>query len=671
MLWILLAAIVALLIAVFQYIYKNKNEKSQLNYWLSFLRFLSIFLILLLIINPSFNKQLVEVVKPNLLIAVDNSNSIKYSSQNEYVNTIINKIKSDTELNEKYNVNLYKFGSTLSILDSLNFNETQTNIAKPFYEFNDIYKSVNNPTIIVTDGNQTIGNTVEFMNYKSPVFPVIVGDTTAFEDLYISQLNVNKDTYINNKFPVEVFINYLGENSIKKQFNVYSKGTRIYSKQFEFSKSDNVKIASFYLNATTEGKQYYTTTIEELSNEKNVINNTKNFGIKVIKEESKIAILTSISHPDLGMLKRSIESNKQRAVTINKISDFKGDYSDYQLIILYQPTTEFQNIFKEIKEKQLNYFIITGSSTNWDFLNKNQNYFSKNSITELENYQPVYNPNYAVFLSDDIGFSGFAPLQDQFGDVAFTVPYNSLLFQKIGTFQTEKPLLVTFEDNNQKIAVLLGENIWNWRMNSFNETKTFENFDGFFSNLIQYLSSNQKSKQLNVAVNSFFYANEAVQFSASYLDKNFNFDNRAKLWLTISGTENNFYKKIPFAVNQNRFVIELTNIEPGEYEYTVSVENQKENTSGKFKILPFEVEQQFVNANDNDLKQLSINTQGKIYYNNQEDQLIKDLVNDDRFKNIQKSKIIKTPLIDWKWLLGFVVLLLSLEWFIRKYHGQI
>ena len=60
-------------------------EKSQLNYWLSFLRFLSIFTLLLLIINPSIKKNSIEIAKPNLLVAVDNSKSIKNNLQDKNV----------------------------------------------------------------------------------------------------------------------------------------------------------------------------------------------------------------------------------------------------------------------------------------------------------------------------------------------------------------------------------------------------------------------------------------------------------------------------------------------------------------------------------------------------------------------------------------------------------
>jgi len=668
--FIILAIFVALFIAGFQYLF-YKKEKSQLNYWLFFFRFLSILSILILIINPQIKKKKNKIIKPNLIVAVDNSSSIKYNSQDKSVENLINFFKKNKDLNTRFIVDYYSFGNNLDILDSLNFKDKQTNLSLPFQEFSKLFKTGINPIILITDGNQTTGNGIEFVDYKSPVFPIIVGDTTIFKDISLKRLNVNKFTNINHKFPVELFINYSGKKPTSKKINVYHKGKKVYTKQLQFLESETSKITSFFLTASTKGTQYYTVKIEELDDEQNTLNNVKTFSINVIEEKSKILILTSIIHPDVGMFKKSIERSKQRSVTISKITNFKGNLTDNQLVILYQPTKKFIKYFNEITASKLNYFIVSGLSTDWNFLNKIQSNFRKEFIPQSENYYPVFNTGYASFLSNDIGFSDLPPIEDYFGNVTFSLQHNSLLYQKIGGVITQNPLLTTFENSNQRTAILLGENIWRWRMRSYALNNSFETFDGFISNLIQYLSSNQKRKRLNVLIEPIYYANETIQISASYLDKNLNFDDRAKLWLTVSNKENDFLKKIPFAVFESRFTIELSNLPAGEYNYVVSVENQKSSVSGLFKILPFEIEQQYTNANNKELKILANKTNGKVFYSNQSVELIAYLKSDLQFKQIQKTEMIKISLIDWKWILGFIILLLSVEWFTRKYFGMI
>jgi hypothetical protein len=62
-------------------------------------------------------------------------------------------------------------------------------------------------------------------------------------------------------------------------------------------------------------------------------------------------------------------------------------------------------------------------------------------------------------------------------------------------------------------------------------------------------------------------------------------------------------------------------------------------------------------------------TQGKEYYPDQSDALIKSLLENEEYKSIQKNNMTKTPLIDWVWLLVLISILLATEWFVRKYNG--
>ena len=136
LLYIIIAGIVALLIALFQYIYKSK--RNRLNGIFAFLRFITIFSVMLLLINPKFEQLSVYVQKPSLVIAVDNSSSIKHLNQDQNVKTILNSISDNKEISDKFDVDIYSFGKQLNLSDSLTFSENQTNIDKGFNYFSQI-----------------------------------------------------------------------------------------------------------------------------------------------------------------------------------------------------------------------------------------------------------------------------------------------------------------------------------------------------------------------------------------------------------------------------------------------------------------------------------------------------------------------------------------------------
>ena len=99
--------------------------------------------------------------------------------------------------------------------------------------------------------------------------------------------------------------------------------------------------------------------------------------------------------------------------------------------------------------------------------------------------------------------------------------------------------------------------------------------------------------------------------------------------------------------------------------------NENISKSGELKILDYNVEQQFLNANVTKLQKLATNSLGTSYFIDDTNALINDLINDSRFVTIQKSSKNVVPLIDWKFLLAIIAFSLSAEWFIRKYNGLI
>jgi hypothetical protein len=668
-LYIVLALIVAAIIASFQYLYKNKG-KSLNKYILFLLRFLAVFLLLLLLINPKIKKEELQVVKPNLIVLVDNTKSISKLKQDKIIANLASGLQKNKVLQKKFELVIYPFSDDILPKDTLDFKRNTTNIYKALKSVDKIYKKSVAPIILITDGNQTQGNDYVSINLNQKVYPLIVGDTTVYEDISISQFNVNKYAYLKNKFPVEVFVNYKGTHNITSKLKVTEGSTTIFSKNIILDRNITSEKIDFFINANKVGVHHYKISLSPINNEKNKLNNRKNFTVEVINEQSNIAIISDIIHPDIAMFKRAIESNKQRKVTILK-ADKLTNINDYQLFILYQPTVKFIAAFKKINKLNKNFLIITGKQTDWKFLNNSQNYFNKKVINNSEDYLAIFNPSYTTFLTKDLGFNNFQPLTDYFGKVTFSVPYQSILFQQIRNSSTQEPLLATFEQNNRRGAVLFGENSWRWRMSSKIEANSFQPFDGFMNKLVQYLASNKKANFLEVSNKSYYYQNETIQINAKPYDANYTFNPNAKLWITVINNGTKKRLKYPFALQNNNYSVAISDLEQGNYSFIVFNELNKNSSNGNFSVLDYNIEEQFVNANKSKLEKLGSNSGTKAYYPQTIETLITNLNTNKSYVSIQKSKEIVTPLIDWKWIMGAIILLLSIEWFIRKYKGYI
>ena len=671
LLYIILAGITALLLALFQYIYKSKRRK--LNPIFSFLRFITIFSVLLLIINPKFEKVALYNEKPNLVVVVDDSESVKHLEQDKNVNELLASIKNSKELNDKFNLDIYSFGSDFQKLDSLNFNQSQTNYTSVFSNLQQIYKESNSPTVLISDGNQTFGRDFEFSSkqYKQPIFSVILGDTITYSDLKIQQLNVNKYAYLKNKFPVEVIAVYNGNIPVNSTFTIKKGNATLYSTNLQFSKTNNSQTLNITLPSDKVGVNSYVASLSPLSTEKNIVNNSKPFALEVIDQKTNVAIVTSISHPDIGTLKKAIESNEQRTAFIVSPMDYISNKEDYQMVILYQPNSSFKPVFESLDVEGKNRFIITGINTDWAFLNSIQNVFQQKITNQEESFQAIFNDNFNTFLPGELTFDNLPPLESEFGDVEFNIPIEALLFKSINNNIIEEPLMATYENVGQRGVMLFGEGIWRWRSQSYLDTNSFNQFDDFIGKIIQYTASNKRRNRLNINYEPFYNGSDNIKITAQFFNKNYEFDAAASLEMVIKNIETNETTVIPFVLQQNTYEVNLNDFHSGDYDFTVRANGGEVTSSGRTKILDYNVEKQFLNANVSKLERVANSSNGSSYLIDNTNSLIDDLANDSRFVTIQKSNKNVVPLIDFKYLLALIILSLTAEWFLRKYNGLI
>ncbi|MBD0776251.1 VWA domain-containing protein [Maribacter sp. ANRC-HE7] len=667
---IILAAIAALLVIIFQYYYRPKTKGKQ-RLLLSFLRYLAVFCTFLLLINPKFIKKKFFLEKSNLIVLVDNSSSIKNSIGQNQVNAILKELDASDNLKDKFNIQQYGFGRELRVLDSLTFNENATDIAKGIKTLNTIFDHSQSAIVLLSDGNNTLGDDYEYYGnqQKSTIFPLVVGDTTRYDDLKIVQVNSNKYAFLKNKFPLEVFVSYDGEDRIASMFKITMNGQTVHSERLELSKNNNSASINVLLNAATVGLKTLKISLDPLENEKNIANNIKNIAIEVIDEKTNIAIVSELLHPDIGALKKSIESNEQRSVELLKPLDDLGKLKDVDLIILYQPTPSFSKLYDFIAKSNIATFTITGPKTNWNFLNKIQNSFSKNSYDQAEEVSPLVNKGFNKFNIPDIDFYNYPPLETNLGETMIIKNHYGLLSQKIKGSDIGEPLLVILDDDKRREAVLFGENLWKWRIQNYREQQNFNQFDELIGKIILYLSVNEPKDRLVLDYESFYDHGNDAKITVNYFDESFTFDPNAQITLQLRKQGANTVQDFPMLLKGGYYETDLSNMPSGEYAFSVKVEDENLTKSGSFNILDFDVEKQFTSSNYKKMERLADGTGGKLYFPKDTHILIDDLLANDQFKPIQKSDENVVPLVDFRFLLGLIIAALSVEWFIRKYNG--
>ena len=643
--------------------YKNYlKDKSK---WLLIgLRFLSFFIVITLLFDFSTELTQVSTQKPKLYIGVDDSKSINYLSDSTEVTQLIKTLEDHPELNEVFDINLLKFGSKVEVLDSLSFNQNYTNLSSLF-DFYTNLKDNNAQFVTITDANQNFGQSIDYslsQSLKNRNYGIIIGDTTQVDDLNLSRTNHNAYAFLDNNFPVEVFVENNSNSANKTNLKLFQNNQLISQQNIDLSPNATGQF-KFEIKAKQIGKQTYKIVVDALKDEKNIINNTKSFGIEVIDNRYNILLVSEIIHPDISALKSSISASNQYKFTFKKPQDV-NDLSKYNLVIAYQPTPIFKPLLTQVKTSKQSLFIIGGTSTDYDLLTDLDFGFSKKNTSLIEDIQAEFSNSYSFYETENLNFQDYPPLKNQLSRVKLTDNFQTLLDQKVNGFKDGNPLWIVKNVNNHKLSVLFGENIWMWRSKAYQSFGNFNEFDQFIDQHIQFLSNKKRRERLNVEAKNFYNRGEAGKISAKFYDSNYNFKSDAKLNLTITNLKTNTVNTISMARDATKFSSSISSLPTGDYSYKITAEAFSK--TGDFSIIDFNREFQDQQANYKFLA--SALQKEQIYLQKNNADLINTILS-KKPKAIQKSFVKKLGFIEIKYLLGLLILTLGFEWILRKYRG--
>jgi len=165
--------------------------------------------------------------------------------------------------------------------------------------------------------------------------------------------------------------------------------------------------------------------------------------------------------------------------------------------------------------------------------------------------------------------------------------------------------------------VLFAEGFWKWRLLDFKNNEDFENFDTLFGKIVQYLSSKKERQRLTVNYESIYYSNNKVKITAAYFNKNYEFDVKGELTLSVLNKSKQINKKVPMVLKGQFYEADLSNLPADKYSFTITVNGTNLKKGGSFSILDFNIEKQFFRPDIESLTSLTKTNDGAIFYKDQ------------------------------------------------------
>lgn len=683
--WILACVVFSGLISGALY-YRNNRLSKKLSWMLFSLRFFAVLLLTFLLIGPLINSFKKETEEPFFIVLNDNSSSIPSS----YDNTFIEKHQDRLErlylsLSSKNNLKVYGFGENLSQTDSTGFTDPRTNLSSALSGIKNNHVNQNVAGIvIISDGIINSGSNPQLTDLipNTPIYSIGMGDTAQKSDLVIEEVRANKKAYKGNQFTIQVVLNAFGIDKQPLRLSVRHKGKLVEEKNITIAQINKGESITFNLKADEIGLQRYSINLTEVAGEISFKNNYSNVYIDVLESKRKILVLANSPHPDLGAIKNTIEKNKNYEVNI-EFSPFlntkPNSLSKFDLVIFHQlpdRSNSIDKFIKEMNDKGLSALFIVGAKSDINKINElSAGVFINSPKPILDDALPEINNSFFQFkLSQTTiaALKNFPPLKTPFGEIQENGQTSTLLYQKIGSIATQNPLIIFNQGPFGKRGILLGEGVWKWKLHDYLQNKNHNAFDDLIGKTLQYLSSTTNKNKFQVNTEKQTYSTfENVVFNGIYLNDNFEPINDPEAEITITDEDGNTFP-YSFTKTNSAYYLKTGNLKEGNYRFKAILKTlPKELVSlGGFAVETIKIEALRTVANHNLLYQLADNSGGAFFnYSNSLDSIGKRIIDVNNSKSISYYQRRVDEIINWKFLFWIALLLLAVEWFIRKRNG--
>lgn len=650
---------------------KNNDLSAQVLAGMAVLRFISLTLIFLLLLNILLKRIQNETENPVLLLALDNSTSIISSSDSDFVkNDFLAAFDSfKQQLEEKYEIKTLLFGSNAATSDKkASFTEKETDIQNLIDVVENNYSNQNiGALIIASDGiyNKGANPVYAAENAGYPIYTIALGDTNEIKDALIRKVNHNQVAYAGNIFPVEVVLNAKKYKGKDVTVSILENGNEKAKQTVKVNNDNFSGICNFTLEAASPGIVKYTAKINTLEGDKNTSNNFQNFVIEVIDSKEKVLLLASRPHPDIAAIKDAISNSTNYDLDYALTSDFSKNLKPYSLVILHGFEAAQHPFIETCYANQIPFWIINpASAENIPGIRITGTF---NKFNEAE---PGIEKNFGLFtLSDPLKkmTDNLPAVKVFFGNYNLNNGSVTLIRQRIGMVETENPVFYFSETNGLKSAVFLGDGLWKWKFRDFSEHKNHNLFHELISKTVQYLSVKNDKSFFRIKAPKITDENTEIELDAEVYNKSYEAITEPDVTLTLSNSENKKFN-YTFSKNANAYHLNMGSLPAGEYQYiaNVKVNNELFVKEGFFAVKEVISEKINTVADHQVLFQLASRSQGKMVYPNELKTLEGELLNNERIKPITYSQTSTGSLIELKWLFWMILILLSAEWFFRK-----
>lgn len=656
---------------------------------LASLRFLVVFVLCLLLLEPFIKRLNYVEEKPVLAIGIDNSLSMRATADSQLVASNITKWIKDMQegLNEKTEIRFFSFGEQVLPTDTFGLSDKLTDISQFMDYVENIYEGRNlSGVVLLTDGLFNRGKNPVYSSASAqfPVHTVRFGDTARHFDISIEHLRYNRITFSEAIVPVDVVLSKSGDMAAKTNLRLLYDGVEVERSEVVFGPRQGAASISFKFDAGKPGIKTIEAFVEPLTGEADVRNNRRRVFMEVLDARRKIAILSAFPHPDAGWLFNTLSNiDRYEAQLLYSSQASQAELAlavqQADVIVLYQFTTTGaaqQLLHEAIKARRLPVIYFEGTRTQPAIVNRWNTPFSYPQIKGgLQEMTASLHMEFNLFTIPKDAATGNNEPTGLYG--LFDVPspageHFDLLHRRIGSIGTRQPLWTLGIHDGKRYALVTAEGFWKWALKQRAIAgQNMTPLNDMLQKTVQFVAGREQRKRLRVETSEEFQEGENVKLRGEVYNPSFEKVGGQEVLLRIWNEQKIISEGIMNTVGEE-YQREIKGMQPGIYYFSArsSLNNENLKDSGVFIIHEALMEYNSLRADHPLLERLSKSTGGVSVMSDGANELLEHLnKNAAPVRLHEESDTVE--IIELQWIFWMLLVLFATEWTVRRYGGKI
>ncbi len=546
--------------------------------------------------------------------------------------------------------------------------------------------------VLATDGAVNRGQSPydEGIALGVPVFTLGLGSSETGPDIAVREVTTNRISYAGESLPIRVRVSSVGFGELQTVVELREGNSVLDSRTLTLSATGEETEFTFRVVPGSPGVHRYTVSIPEAPGELSNANNTRVTATNAVKGRIKVLLLTSRPGWDYAFLGHELEADGNvdvttlalvegsRTMSEPRLPETRAALFEYDLIILSTPYDRLpieDDWLRSFVEDRGGGLMVVGSAISGlaDILpvvpsdaSVGQPRETRARLTGEGEISHVMRVAGDRMTNTELWRSlppVWAPPESQWEPT----PDADVLLAGTGAFGEDIPLIVSARRGAGGVIVVVAEGIWRWKLSGPDDVDLY---DRFLANSARWLTARGELKRAVAGTDKDVYSTgEMVRLSAQVYGDDFRLTRDALVVVDIARGEGAAPVRSRSLVPDGDFYrIDLEPLAPGRYLYEATAEVAGEvvgTARGEFVVEEFSLEDSEVRRRPGLLRKLGKESGGG-YFTPPTLDGFPDSVPLAWTTRLAAREI---ELWDSPWLLTAFVVLLGVEWTLRRRKG--